>query len=91
MLFDYSAGGLIQIADSEMKTFLVNPRIDYDTASSSARISSNKNQTSPGVARSEVLARWRKDEGAIGRAVRRGENDLLRAAIAKVKRINDST
>ena len=85
MLFDYSAGGLIQTADSEMKTFLVDPQINLASVSSFAKDSSKKQKTSPGVARSEVLARWRKDEGAIGRAVRRGELDLLRAAILKAK------
>lgn len=86
MLFDYSAGGLIQTADSEMKTFLVDPKIDFDSASSFTRISSSKTQTSPGVERSDVLARWRKDDGAIGRAVRRGEFDILRAALESVRR-----
>lgn len=81
MMYDFTAGGMVKTADSERKTSLVNPKINIDSAFFSARISSNIKQTSPGVARSDVLNRWRKDGGAIGRAVRRGEFDLLRAAI----------
>ena len=85
MKYDYSTSGLLQTVKTERKTFLVDPKIDFVTASSSARISSNKKQTSPGVARSEVLARWRDDKGPIGQAIRAGRKDLLEAAIRKTK------
>ena len=85
-MYDYTAGGLIQSPDSKENTFLVDPKIDYDSASIFAKDSPKKQKTSPGVARSEVLARWRKDEGAIGRAVRRGEYDLLRAALESIRK-----
>ena len=39
---DFTAGGLLQTVETERKTFLVDPKIDYDSASSPARISSNK-------------------------------------------------
>ena len=85
-MFDYTAGGMVKTADLERKTFLVNPKTNIDSAFFSARISSNKKQTSPGVARSEVLARWRDDKGPIGRAVQNGEYELLREAIREVKK-----
>ena len=86
MMYDYTAGGMVKTAYSEKKTFLVDPQIIFDSAYFSARDSSKKQKTSPEVARSEVLARWRKDEGAIGRVVRRGEIDRLRAALESVRR-----
>lgn len=86
MMYDFTAGGMVKTADSEMKTFLVDPQINLASVSSFAKDSSKKQKTSPGVARSEVLARWRKDEGAIGRAIRREEFDILREAIREVKK-----
>ena len=86
MMYDFTAGGMVKTADSEKKTFLVDPQINFGSVSSSAKISSNKTQTSPGVARSEVLARWRDDKGPIGRAVQNGEYELLREAIREVKK-----
>lgn len=85
MMYDFTAGGMVKTADSEKKTFLVNPQINLASASSFAKDSSKKQKTSPGVARSEVLARWRKDEGAIGRAIRSGKFDLLRAALESIR------
>lgn len=86
MIFDFTTGGLFQTADSESKTFLVDPKINFDSAFSFAKGSSNKQQTSPRMVRSDKLARWRDDRGPIGRAIRSGDIDRLREAINSVRK-----
>ena len=90
MKYDYSTSGLLQTPASKEKTFLVDPKISFDSASAFAKGSSRSQKTSPGVARSEVLARWRDNSGPIGQAIRAGRNDLLMAAIRKAKMNNNS-
>ena len=80
MKYDYLAGGLFQTADSERETFLVNPMISSNSASSFVKGSPKKSL--PG----EAWARWRYDSGPIGQAIRDGRIDLLRAALTSLRR-----
>ncbi len=78
------AGGLLQAPATKEKTLLVNPKINFDSASSFVKGSPKKSL--PG----EAWARWRDDSGPIGQAIRAGRNDLLRAAIRNAKMNNNS-
>ncbi len=81
---DIMAGGLLQAPATKEKTLLVNPKINFDSASSFVNGSPKKSL--PG----EAWARWRDDSGPIGQAIRAGRNDLLRAAIRNAKMNNNS-
>ncbi len=81
---DIMAGGLLQAPATKEKTLLVNPKINFDSASSFVKGSPKKSL--PG----EAWARWRDDSGPIGQAIRAGRNDLLRAAIRNAKMNNNS-
>lgn len=80
MMYDFMAGGLLQSPDSKEKTFLVDSKINFDSASSFVKGSPKKSL--PG----EAWARWRDDNGPIGRAIRENKMELVRAAITQVKR-----
>lgn len=83
-MYDYTAGGLLQASVTKEKTFLVEPKTNFDSASSFVKGSPKKSLAG------EAWARWRDDSGPIGQAIRAGRNDLLRAAIRKAKMNNNS-
>lgn len=76
IIYDYSAGSLVNIPGPEHKTFLREYRTDTYFAPSSKRTVNN----------SGVSKRWREDKGPIGQAIRDGKLDLLRSAIEVVKK-----
>ena len=73
-MFDYSAGGLIQINDLEKSTLLVVPQ------------KNEKPVPFPSSVLNRMSARWREDKGPIGLAIRENKFDLLRSAINTVKK-----
>ena len=80
MLYDIMAGGLLQAPATKEKTLLVDPKINFDSASSFVKGSPKKSL--PG----EAWARWRDDSGPIGQAIRAGKDGLLRAALESLRR-----
>ena len=81
---DFMAGGLLQASVTKEKTLLVNPKLNFDSASSFVKGSPKKSL------HGDAWARWRDDSGPIGQAIRAGRNDLLRDAIRKAKMNNNS-
>ena len=75
MIFDYTAGGSIQ-TPSKQDTFLAVYKTNANSTPSSERVKSKE----------DALARWRKDGGPIGKAIRDGKIELLRLAINEVRK-----